>query len=258
MITFFESPNPSTTSPVVALAVAVIALVGVIANLVVTFVVGRNNTRSAEKMHHESQTHESAIAADDRSSSERLEQYRESHERSIKELEERLRHEFSKERLKEMLNEENWKRIHTEVLAVKKTGLLMIDEFRSLASKGHEYDDETLFEAVSRAVKNHQEFKFTLKELRSDIGQEAYDNLYEIQRYLIVVLLDVARTKADRLAKVDVMSEHLERIRDKEHAFRRWIEGYVKPDFVDDLDEGFVGVAPNATTVELVNKELLA
>jgi hypothetical protein len=242
----FGTPDIPNTSPVMALVVAILALVGVIANATVTYVINHRRMRSARELQSDKHAHESAVAIDDRAASERLELYREAHERSLKELEERLRHEFSRERLREMLNEENWKRVHAEVLSLGKTGHLMLDEFRGLAAKGHEYDDETLFEAFSRAVKHHQEFKVNLKGLRSQIGQEAYDRLYDIQRYLIVVLLDVARTKSERLSKVAVMSEHLDGIREKEQAFIHWLELYVKPDFVDVVDEVSIDVASDA------------
>ncbi len=104
-----------------------------------------------------------------------------------------------------MLNEANWKRVHDKLVVFRETGHSMIEQFKSLASRGHEYDDEALFDAVSYAVRDHQAFKMGLANLHFEIQNEHHERLYELQRYLIVVLLDVARTKVERTEKASVM-----------------------------------------------------
>lgn len=231
--------------PGVAILVASLALLGVLATAVVSFLVSRKATRvqtalQVEKLKHDADLAAASLksAADLAASSLKaaadLQSQKEAHERDLAELEQRLQHEFSRERLHEMLNDANWKRVHDKLVVFRETGHSMIEQFKSLASRGHEYDDEALFDAVSYAVRDHQAFKTGLANLHSEIQNEHHERLYELQRYLIVVLLDVARTKVERTEKAAVMQEHLERIKTKEREFETWIEPYVQPEFVDD------------------------
>ena len=78
-------------------------------------------------------------------------------------------------------------------------------------------------------MKAHHEFKTLLRELRSEVREKDYVRLNEFHRYLIVVLLDIARTKSERMTKVEVMSAHYVRIKETERTFTGIIEYFVQP-----------------------------
>ena len=106
-------------------------------------------------------------------------------------------------------------------------GRRTLEAFQRLASKGHQFDDDLLFEAVSGGVRDHQEFKKQVRELH--VRGRDFQRLEELHRYLIVVLLDVARTKEERVAKQTVIAVHHAKLQDDEKLFIELTGKFLQP-----------------------------
>ena len=128
-----------------------------------------------------------------------------------------------------MLNDENWKRVHALILKLDKVGFRTFEHFKKLASHGHHFDDDMLFEAVSVAVNDHQEFKSSVGDLHNQIRAEDFERLRTLHKYLIVVLLDVARTQEERIEKQERMEKHFATLQEHERAFKGMTAEFVQP-----------------------------
>lgn len=162
-----------------------------------------------------------------------LEEIRRLNQERIKFFEESLRKEFSQERLREMLEQENSRHLQIELRELNNVGTQMFSEFRGLASESDSWSDEELFKGFSVAIKVHQEFKLKLKGLNNLVPADDYLRFDSFQKYLVVVLLDIARKQDERKAKAGEMQAHVEKIVNAEKEFNRFMRQFLQTTVVD-------------------------
>jgi hypothetical protein len=192
---------PAGIPPWVSLTVAVMALLGVI----ITAIVLHSNAQLHER--HEAQ----------------LAELRRDHEVRL----EALKNEFDEKKVRELLNEEQWKRIVDQMWNLSKQAAETFEHFKRLAIQGHEMDDDAAFNIVVNALLAHEQFRILLGELRGRINDQHHATLSQIHRFFVVVFLDVARTKAERIGKATVMENHNTSIQKNYSDFREVMAYYI-------------------------------
>ena len=244
-----------TTTPEVALLVAVIAVIGVVITAYVSYrnsetrgdidkrlvelkahYDAQNSTALVEAQSKQSQrlqalehSHKTALAQYESQHSDRLQEIQHLRNVELKELEARLQAQLSAERMRELLNEANWKRVHDQIRSLKAVGFDMVGSFKELALHGHEVVDEKVVPEVAAALRLHTEFKGLLREVRGGIRDDDYRHLSDLHKYLVEVFLDLARTQAERVSRVERMSAHHKRISTEEHYIEVMANHFLKP-----------------------------
>jgi hypothetical protein len=191
--------------PWVSLTVAAIALLGVIINATITWRIAREKAESDQSLQERKAEQDEALAK----------------------LNNALDRQAKEEEIWQKLNDKNWDLLHVQILELDKLGRKAFEHFKRLATRGHDLEDDMLFEAVSAAIRDHQDFKTLVRDLH--IRGKDYQRLEELHQYFIVILLDVARTKDERTAKRSVMSKHAEKLEESEKLFGELTAKFLQP-----------------------------
>jgi hypothetical protein len=243
------------TTPDIALAVAALALVGVLVTALVATVNARKrgdtdqllvNLKAeldalnaidlvatqndyAKKLTDLEHAHALKIGEIQYGQSQDLQKLAHQNEVELKKIEARLQQQLSAERMREVLNEANWKRVHEQIRKLKTVGLSMVDAFSAIALRGHETADEKLVPEVASALKLHTEFKDLISEVRAEIRDEDYWRLSALHKYLVEVFLDLARTQSERITRAGVMAAHAKRIATEEQYIVAMASHFLQP-----------------------------
>lgn len=185
-----------------------------------------DHTRQLQELKH---THSRQLLEIQASQAQKIQELGHQNQLEIKRVEARLQQQLSAERMSEVLNEANWKRVHAQIRTLKTVALDMLGAFSTVALRGHEIEDEKLVPEVAGALKLHTDFKDLLREVRTEIREEDYRRLSSLHKYLVEVFLDLARTKKERSGRADAMLAHAKRIAIEEHYIETMASHFLQP-----------------------------
>lgn len=160
-----------------------------------------------------------------------LEQLKHQQNVELAAMENRLREEVESEAVRQARNEENWKRVRPNILELRKCGLDALSTFSRIAAESHELPDAVLVQRVAEALKLKQDFQKIVQSMRGDIRNEDFDRLLKIDERLVVVFLDMARKKEERVARADAMKEHTAYLNLASRRIERLTSFFLKPTF---------------------------
>lgn len=116
-----------------------------------------------------------------------------------------------------------------EFRELKNIAAELIDTLIAICAFGHEQDDEHVLHQTMAVVKLHREFRDKMKPLFGEIRSADYDRLEAFHRYQVKVLLDIGRTKADRIAKRSEMEVHADELRRKKDLLEAFVSAFLQP-----------------------------
>lgn len=188
---------------------ATLALIGVLFTALIRVMVARMLNKNAFKINDLIISHEKELG-----------RLRNAHDLRLKEIEKRNAAEEAFFKVRLNLNEENWRRVISQMLVVKDRGVEVIDKLSKICSKGHSLDDADLLDETLVAVKAHREFREAMKPLFGVIRSEDYQKLEAFYLYQGNVVLDIERTQQGRVNSQIRMFEHEKNLTRE----KRWLE----------------------------------
>jgi len=100
-----------------------------------------------------------------------------------------------------------------------------------VCSNGHTTDDRKVLDDTLLIMKHHREFRDKKKPLFGEIRPVDFDRLEEFHRYQAEVLLDIGRTKTDRVVKQQIMAAHAERLEQEKRLLEGLASAMLRPRF---------------------------
>jgi len=199
--------TPSNLPPEIAVAIAIIAFIGVAINV---FVVARN-AKKQRALERELRAHEAYSTAE------------------LEVLRTRLASELKYKEIFIKLNEANWKRVHSNISTLKGVGFETLSSFKELAGSGHELSDQEVIVKSEAATALRARFRKAVDVLRAEIRPEDYARLEELLEFLMKVFLDIGRRKSERIEKRKHMNSLKEEIVRHERRFEALVGVFLQP-----------------------------
>ena len=249
----------SSTSPEVVIAVAILALLG---SLVASYVAFRNarerkalerdlvklraefDLSNAQQLRVTQTVHEEKLAKLrselDAVNAAELRVAQEKHDLRLKDLEQqhakelaafdaRIQAYLTAEKVREVLNEANWKRVIDQIRVLKNTGHSLLSALKSICIHGHEVGDQQVLDDTQTIVRLHREFREQMKPLFGEIRSEDYERLNQFHRYQTGILLDIARTQEERRSRIEKMRSHLSHLEQEERFIEAMAGHFLRP-----------------------------
>lgn len=207
--------------PGVAIAIAIITLIGVLVTAFVHYINAKRQREQADKLDTMKRDFDRAI--------------NERNHEAAKELaavKAQLDEEIDYRRIMATLNAENWRHVSQGLRSLRDTGFAMSDAFKTLAASAHSNiaisEDHLIAESLM-ALRRHDEFRNALRALRGEIRPQDYSELENFLKYLVIVFLDVGRTPDERHAKIAILKAHEDEITRREQRFQVLVGLFLQP-----------------------------
>lgn len=222
-------------SPEVTIAVAVIALIGSLIASLVVFVNASERKRIDRELIELKAFLDTRIATVLQATKERheLRLNELEHKQAIElaEVDRRIQAQLTEERMREVLNEANWRRVVEQIRTVKNFAHDLIALMKGVCSNGHETPDEQILNELLGITKLHRDFREAMKPLFGEIRPEDYDRLESFFKYQGQIILDIDRNKSQRIARRIQMVEHTKRLEAEERMLEALSGHFLRPTF---------------------------
>lgn len=127
------------------------------------------------------------------------------------------------------LYQHNWQQIVDNLRPFKDASREVIESLKKIAVEGHLLPDERVLEDSQAILKHHREFRERMKPLWGQIQQSEYTRLEAMYKYHLEIILDIAPTQQERMARAERMKAHVDRLEKESGEIRRLAEEFLQP-----------------------------